>query len=94
MRVAIKGWDESSFQAITGADPGYFEHPLFGLKKALEEGLNTWTAVIWEKFGDAGVAKLKDRLLRMVIDTDVEIETWERYSYVPENVNRRGIRLP
>lgn len=93
IRVALKGWDELSFQAITGADRRYFEYPLRGLKKMLEEGLNAWPAVMWDTFGETGIEKLKVRLLRKGINREIEIEALERYPYVLENIGKREITI-
>lgn len=91
IRVALKGWDELSFQAITGADRRYFEYPLHGLKKMLEEGLDAWPAVMWDTFGETGIEKIKARLLSLGINSEIEIEALERYPYVLENIDKRNI---
>ncbi len=91
IRVALKGWDELSFQAITGADKRYFEYPLRGLKRMLEEGLDAWPAVMWDTFGENGIEKLKARLLSLGIDSEIEIEALEKYPYVLENIVKRNI---
>jgi uncharacterized Fe-S cluster-containing radical SAM superfamily protein len=93
VRVAVKGWDEPSFQHITGADEKYFEYPLLGLKQMIEEGLEAWPAVMWDTFGESGVHKLKTRLTNMGINCDIEIEGLEKYPYVLENIISRKVKI-
>ncbi|UCD95619.1 MAG: radical SAM protein [Candidatus Zixiibacteriota bacterium] len=93
VRVAVKGWDEPSFRHITGADEKYFEYPLLGLKRMIEEGLDAWPAVMWDTFGESGIQKLKTRLVDMGIDSDIEIEGLEKYPYVLENIVSRKVEI-
>lgn len=93
IRVALKGWDELSFQNITGADGRYFEYPLRGLKKMLEEGLNAWPAVMRDTFGETGIERLKVKLSSIGISTEIEVEALERYPYVLENLGKRDVAL-
>ncbi len=93
IRVALKGWDPHSFQEITGADKSYFEYPLIGLKAMIEQGLDAWPAVMWDVFRKDGVVKLKTKMCSMGLDCKIETEELERYPYVMENINKRGIRL-
>jgi uncharacterized Fe-S cluster-containing radical SAM superfamily protein len=93
IRVAVKGWDESSFQEITGADKDYFELPLRGLKKMLEAGLDAWLAVMWDVFGNSGIEKLNNKLNDLGIESEVEVEAMERYPHVMENIADRKLSL-
>lgn len=93
VRVAVKGWDEASFEEISGARRDYFEYPLVGLKNMLAEGLHVWPAVMWDTFGEAGIQKLKSRLAKMHLEAEVEIETLERYPHVMENIDGRKLAL-
>ena len=93
IRVALKGWDPDSFQEITGADKKYFEYPLIGLKRMIEQSLDAWPAAMWDVFGKEGVNKLKTKMRNMGLDCKIETEELERYPYVMDNINKRGIRL-
>ena len=93
IRVAIKGWDPESFQEITGADKNFFEYPLMGLKRMMEEGLDAWPAVMWDTFRKDGVVKLKAKMRSMGFDCEIETEELERYPYVMENISKRGVRI-
>jgi uncharacterized Fe-S cluster-containing radical SAM superfamily protein len=93
IRVAVKGWDELSFQNVTGAEKRYFEYPLIGLKRMLEEGLDAWPAVMRETFGKSGVEKLKAKLRAIGVNSEIEVEVLERYPYVMENLDKRKIVL-
>jgi uncharacterized Fe-S cluster-containing radical SAM superfamily protein len=93
IRVAIKGWDPLSFQQITGADKEYFEYPLIGLKKMIEEGLDGWPAVMSDVFGKEGLQRLKTRMQQMELDCHIEIEKLEKYPYVMDNISKRGVYI-
>jgi len=93
IRVALKGWDEQSFEKITGVDKKYFKYPLIGLVRMLEEGMDVWPAVMRDTFGQAGLEKLKTKLMDMGVNCDIETEVLERYPYVMENINKRGVKL-
>jgi len=93
IRVALKGWERLSFQHITGADKEYFEYPLIGLKRMLEEGLDAWPAVMLDVFGKEGLDKIKAELKSMGIDCSVETEELEKYPYVMDNIDKRGVGL-
>jgi uncharacterized Fe-S cluster-containing radical SAM superfamily protein len=93
IRVALKGWDAESFQKITGAEKKYFAYPLIGLKKMIEQGLDAWPAVMGDVFGKEGIVKLKTKMRSLGLDCKLETEELERYPYVMENINKRGIRL-
>lgn len=91
IRVAIKGWDEESFEKITGAKKEYFAYPLNGVKKMLDEGLSPWIAIMGDIFGREGRERLRKRMEDMKIDCEIEEEILERYPYVMDNMEKRGI---
>jgi uncharacterized Fe-S cluster-containing radical SAM superfamily protein len=93
IRVALKGWDPDSFQEITGADKHYFEYPLIGLKMMIKQSLDAWPAAMWDVFKKDGVVKLKTKMRSMGLNCNIETEELERYPYVMDNINKRGIRL-
>jgi uncharacterized Fe-S cluster-containing radical SAM superfamily protein len=93
IRVALKGWDEQSFQDITGADKKYFKYPILGLKNMIESGLDAWPAVMWDCFGKTGLEKLKASLKDTGIKCKIETEELERYPYVLENIRKRKISI-
>lgn len=91
IRVAIKGWDEESFERVTGAKKEYFVYPLKGVKKMLDEGLSPWIAIMADIFGREGRERLERRMEDMGIDCEVEEEILERYPYVMDNMEERGV---
>jgi uncharacterized Fe-S cluster-containing radical SAM superfamily protein len=93
VRISIKGWDEISFEKISGAKKEYFIYPIEALKKLIDEGIMAWPAVMYEIFGDSGLRKIKERLKMEGIETEVEIEYLERYQFVEENLRKRGLML-
>jgi uncharacterized Fe-S cluster-containing radical SAM superfamily protein len=93
VRISIKGWDENSFEKISGAKKEYFIYPIEALKKFKENGIIAWPAVMYENFGDSGLRKIKERLKMEGIETEVEIEYLERYQFVEENLRKRGLML-
>lgn len=93
IRVALKGWDPMSFQLITGARYEYFQYPLIGLKKMIEEDLDAWPAVMLDVFGKEGLDKLKAKLKSMGINCSLETEELEKYPYVMDNIDKRGVIL-
>jgi len=93
IRVALKGWDEQSFEKITGIEKKYFRYPLIGLVRMLEEGMDVWPAVMRDTFGQAGLESLKTKLMDMGVNCDIETEVLEKYPYVMENISKRGVKL-
>lgn len=93
IRVALKGWDPSSFQNITGARYDYFEYPLIGLKKMIEEGLDAWPAVMEDFFNQEKTDILKERMRKLGIAGEIETEILEKYPYCIENIKNRGLEL-
>jgi uncharacterized Fe-S cluster-containing radical SAM superfamily protein len=91
VRISIKGWDEDSFEKVSGAKKGYFIYPIKALKKLKDEGIMAWPAVMYEIFGENGLRKFKERLKNEGIETEVEVEYLERYPFVEENLSKRGL---
>jgi len=91
VRISIKGWDENSFEKISGAKKEYFTHPIEALKKLKENGIVAWPAIMFEIFGENGLRKIKERLKREGIETEVEIEYLEKYPFVEENLRKRNL---
>jgi len=91
VRISIKGWDENSFEKISGAKKECFIYPIEALRKLIDEGIMAWPAVMYEVSGDNGLEKFKERLKMEGIETEVEIEYLERYPFVEENLKKRGL---
>ena len=47
VRVSLKGFDEGSFEAISGSHGRYFDLPIKGLKELIEHGINAWPAIMY-----------------------------------------------
>lgn len=45
VRVNIKGWDEESFERITGAKKEFFPYPVTAVKNMLDVGISSWVAI-------------------------------------------------
>jgi uncharacterized Fe-S cluster-containing radical SAM superfamily protein len=54
VRVSLKGWDEQSFERISGAEGRFFELPLKGLRYLLQNDVVAWPAVMYETFCSEG----------------------------------------
>lgn len=93
VRVAIKGVDEESFEKITGAARKYFGYPIRAVKLLCDRGIEAWAAVMGDLFDDAEIRKLKERLRKEGITSELEIEYLERYPYVMEMLNKKGIAI-
>lgn len=93
VRISIKGWDEKSFEKVTGAKGRYWIYSLKALKLLIEFGFNAWPAVMWEIFGSKGVEALSRKLESFGINTEVELEYLEVYSFVRENLKKRGFGI-
>lgn len=94
VRISIKGWDEKSFELITGARGRYFEYPLTALKNLTENGIRAWPAVMYEIFKRKGMEILIEKLKKLRISPrDIETEYLEPYPFVLKNLRKRGIPL-
>ena len=92
VRVSIKGWNEKSFEKISGVSGKYFVYPLIAIKNLLDNRINAWPAVMWEIFRGRGIENLSKRLKEYEIrPEELEIEYLEKYPFVIENLRRRGI---
>lgn len=91
IRISIKGWDEDSFENISGAKREYFKYPLIALKNLKDSGLDSWCAVMEDFFDEEKILILKDRLRELNLDIDIEKESLERYPFCLENIRVRGL---
>jgi len=91
VRISIKGWEEYSFEKISGASREYFVYTIGALKKLKENEIVAWPAVMYEIFGEDGLRKIKEKLRKENIDTSIEVEYLEKYPFVEENLKRRGL---
>jgi len=94
VRVCLKGWDEESFERITGARGEFFELPVHGLRFLIEAGVVAWPAVMYEVFGAKGMERVS-RLLREhgISPEELEVEYLEPYPFVMGNLAERGVKL-
>jgi uncharacterized Fe-S cluster-containing radical SAM superfamily protein len=93
VRISIKGWDEYSFEKVSGAKKDYFIYSIKALKELRENDIVAWPAIMYEVFGDLGLGKLKEILKNEGIETNIEIEYLEKYPFVEENLRKRGLNL-
>jgi len=94
IRVSLKGFDEESFEAISGSNGKYFDLPIKGLKNLIRSGINAWPAIMYETFGPEGIGKINERLKKHEIrPEELEIEYLEPYPFVLENLKKRSISL-
>ena len=94
VRVSLKGFDEESFEAISGSNRKYFDLPIKGLKDLIGNGINAWPAIMYEIFGPEGMGKINKTLMEYGIrPEELEIEYLEPYPFVLENLNKRSISL-
>ncbi|MHA1595386.1 MAG: radical SAM protein [Candidatus Baldrarchaeia archaeon] len=92
VRVSIKGYDEKSFEKVTGADRKYFWWQIDALKILIDRGVYAYGAAMWDICGAKGVKKLMKILLDYGID-GLELECLIRYDFVMERIRERGIKL-
>jgi uncharacterized Fe-S cluster-containing radical SAM superfamily protein len=94
VRISLKGWDERSFEQISGAGGDYFVLPLKGLKALLKLGIVAWPAIMYELFGARGIERISERLVGLSIQPEeLEVEYLEAYPFVLENLRRRSLDL-
>ncbi len=94
VRISIKGWDEKSFELISGTKRKYFEYPILALKNLLENDITAWPAIMYEIFKGKGIEIFAEKLKKFKIDPEeIEIEYLERYPFVIENLRKRKINL-
>jgi len=94
VRVSLKGFDEESFEAISGSNRKCFGLPIKGLKDLIRNGINAWPAIMYEIFGPEGIGKISKTLMEYGIrPEELEIEYLEPYPFVLENLKKRSISL-
>jgi len=94
VRVSLKGWDERSFETITGARGEFFRFPLLALKNLRDLGVNAWPAVMYDIFRERGIEEICKKLKEVGVEArDLELEYLELYSFVKENMKRRGLTI-
>ena len=94
VRVALKGFDEESFEAISGAERGFFTIPVKGLGDLIRNGIRAWPAILYETFGPKGIGEINQRLREYEIrPEELEVEYLEPYAFVLENLKKRSISL-
>jgi uncharacterized Fe-S cluster-containing radical SAM superfamily protein len=94
VRVALKGFDDVSFEAISGAERSFFHLPMKGLHNLIENGMNAWPAIMYETFGSEGIGKINQQLKEYEIrPEELEIEYLEPYPFVLENIKKRSVSL-
>ena len=92
VRVSIKGFDEESFERITGAEGKYFWWQIDAIKILLKHRAYAYCATMWETAGPRGVKKLMKTLLKHGVD-GLELECLYRYDFVMKRIKERGIKL-
>jgi uncharacterized Fe-S cluster-containing radical SAM superfamily protein len=94
VRVALKGFDDVSFEAISGAERNFFHLPMKGLHNLIGNGINAWPAIMYETFGSEGIGKINQQLKEYEIrPEELEIEYLEPYPFVLENIKKRSVSL-
>lgn len=94
VRITLKGWDEESFELISGAEGAFWELPLKGLQALLNQGIVAWAAIMYETFGRRGIEKISTALQERSIRLEqIEVEYLEPYPFVLENLRLRSIEL-
>lgn len=94
VRVAIKGFNQASFEKISGARKEFFRYPFVALKNLERNGVRVWPALMEDLFTDTETNELKKTLREYDIHSDLELERLEGYPFVLENMKRRGIAVP
>jgi uncharacterized Fe-S cluster-containing radical SAM superfamily protein len=92
VRIAVKGWDERSFERITGAEGIAFRYQLAALDELSKRNIVVWPAVMFDLFGDEGMMQIK-KLLEGIGFDRIEVEELNRYPFVMENLRKRGIEI-
>lgn len=93
VRISVKGWDNQSFEKISGAKGKFFIFQLKAIKNLQDLGIETWPAIMYEIFGREEIEILKEKLEEMGIENEIEVEYLEKYPFVVENLEKRGITL-
>lgn len=90
VRISIKGWDEASFERISGAIREFFRYPLIALKTLRGAGVDAWPAVMGDLFGTEGTRCMSALMEEMGVRTRIETEYLERYPGVISTMRQRG----
>ena len=90
VRVTIKGWDEESFERITGARGEFFKYQLKALETLAEAEIPFWIAVMHDIFGEEGLRALKRML---PVQCRIEHEFLEAYPFILDNMKKRNIPI-
>ncbi|MEM5794108.1 MAG: radical SAM protein [Candidatus Aenigmatarchaeota archaeon] len=93
VRISVKGWDEKSFERISGAEGKFFIYQLKAIKNLQDFGLEAWPAVMYEIFGRKEIEILEEKLREIGVESRIEVEYLEKYPFVVENLEKRGIIL-
>jgi uncharacterized Fe-S cluster-containing radical SAM superfamily protein len=93
VRVSIKGWNEKSFEKISGAEGKFFVYPLKAIKNLQDYGVEAWPAVMQDFFGYEEIKTLEKKLKEFGIKGEIEIEYLEKYPFVLRNLEKRGIKI-
>jgi uncharacterized Fe-S cluster-containing radical SAM superfamily protein len=93
VRIAIKGVNPESFEKITGARKEFFRYPLLALKVLEQTGVRAWPALMQDLFSKSEIGELQKTLREQGINSELELESLERYPFVLENLRRRAIDL-
>lgn len=91
VRVSIKGFDEESFERITGAKGEFFWLQIEALKNLIDYKVVSWPAVMVEMFDKRSLRILEATLKKAGFKGQLEFEYLYRYPFVMENLKRRGI---
>jgi uncharacterized Fe-S cluster-containing radical SAM superfamily protein len=86
VRISIKGWDENSFERISGAKKEYFTYQIKALKELTEAGVEAWPAVMLDVFKKEGVGRINEVFEREGIQKRLEFESLETYPFVIRNM--------
>ncbi len=92
VRVSVKGWDDESFNKVTGARGEFFHLQLEAIRKLKDAGVTAWPAVMFDIFGIEGLYILVELLEPVGIKKEeIELEYLELYPLVEKNMRNRGL---
>ena len=83
VRVSLKGFDEKTFQQITGANGNFFKNQLNALEMLKKYGIEHRAAILFDLFTEEQIKSL--RIL------NIEYETLIKYPFVIKSLKKRGI---
>jgi uncharacterized Fe-S cluster-containing radical SAM superfamily protein len=83
VRIALKGFDEESFEVISGSERKFFNLPIKGLRDLIRSRINAWPAIMYETFGPEGIEKINQKIKEYEIrPEELEIEYLKDYPFV------------